>query len=135
MSKIDPTFEGLNPWTENAAESIDAAVFTGDEFTGDEQNKKASRQALRSYCERWLRALDEQDLTDNANMKDYTVFVFEDGRSFWCSSAGVNALHKTVHDSAIIRFEVKLDVADLIAKRDEVNATIAQGQTILDGKS
>jgi hypothetical protein len=49
----------LRPDTEEAAETIDAALFTGDEFLDG-----SARGKLREYHERWTRALDELDASD-----------------------------------------------------------------------
>jgi hypothetical protein len=49
----------LRPDTEEAAETIDAALFTGDEFLDG-----TARGKLREYLERWTRALNELDASD-----------------------------------------------------------------------
>jgi hypothetical protein len=52
----------LRPDTEEAAETIDAALFTGDEFQDG-----SVRGKLREYLERWMRALDELDAPEEGS--------------------------------------------------------------------
>lgn len=46
--------------TADAVETIDAALFTGDEFVCNRE----ARRGLRAYCLRWLRSLDEHEHND-----------------------------------------------------------------------
>lgn len=45
----------FRPATAEAIDSIDAALYTGDEFVADVR----ARQELRATLQRWLRKLDE----------------------------------------------------------------------------
>lgn len=51
-----PPFDSLRPHVEDACETLDAAIFSGDVIYND-----AERKELRAYVERWMRAIDKED--------------------------------------------------------------------------
>lgn len=55
----------LKQWTASNVDSIDASIFSGDEFLDAN-----AREALRFYIDRWSKALDEHDAVDNMNLDD-----------------------------------------------------------------
>jgi hypothetical protein len=63
--------DNLRDSTYEACETIDAALFSGDEFIMSPE----ARESLRNYIERWNLKLDDMDATD-ADDED----VDEDGR-------------------------------------------------------
>jgi hypothetical protein len=54
------TLTALRKDTFEAADSIDAALFTGDEFLSSPE----ARRELREQCRRWMRKLDEHESND-----------------------------------------------------------------------
>lgn len=50
----------LKQWTASNVDSIDASIFSGDEFLDAN-----AREALRFYITRWSKALDEHEAIDN----------------------------------------------------------------------
>ena len=53
-----------NPSVEEAADTIDAAIFTGDSF----HNNQKEREKLREIMKRWERGLKEIDASDKAHV-------------------------------------------------------------------
>lgn len=51
-----PPFDSLRPHVEDACETLDAAIFSGDVIYNDVERKE-----LRAYVERWMRAIDKED--------------------------------------------------------------------------
>lgn len=49
----------LPEWFTNSADEIDAAIFSGDTFVGDQSVPIARRKAFCDMLERWQRGLDE----------------------------------------------------------------------------
>lgn len=66
MSSVHlPPFESLRPHVEDACETLDAAIFSGDVIYND-----AERKELRAYVERWMRAIDKEDAAQAAEAQE-----------------------------------------------------------------
>lgn len=51
---------GMNKFLEDACEEVDACVFSGDSLFDPD-----NRAEFRKYLERWLRAINERESTDD----------------------------------------------------------------------
>jgi hypothetical protein len=127
MTKIKEVL--FRPATLDAVDNLDAALFTGDEFIGEGKLAIGARAALRGMLERWLKRIDEEELINTPAMKDYTIAVFEDGSAAWCGTEGALYDQKVSSETALIRFEVKLDVDALRGERDRVNELNKRAQS------
>lgn len=61
-AKSAKNWPDLRPDTANHVDHIDASLFSGCEFSNWGAESQAARDMLRKVCNRWLKALDENDV-------------------------------------------------------------------------
>lgn len=122
MSQTDENQSHRFHWsTEDAIETIDAMIFSGDSCVGSHPINIANRAFMLEQIERWRRGITEHAKAAVPDaMEDYVIAIFDDGRAFWCKTEDAGDSKLVASNQALIRFEVRMDVPGLVAERDRV---------------